>query len=181
VASKIERRSLAGDNPVLEINLKSLFPRGFPNSRAFKESIGQGVIDRIRDRTADNIDRRGQAFKEYSQQYTESLEFIAAGKAQGDPNLRLSGDMLNLMDIIETRGDVIKIGWRSGDEAAKAHGHITGSDPGPKVQRDFFGLPDDDYREIAQSFTVAAVAELDVEAVDNFVRLGDLLDGEGEG
>ena len=132
-----------------------MFGQRVPDSEAFRQGVGQAIIDRIRSRTDDNIDRKSKRFKSYSKAYASTLEFKAAGKSVGNPNLRLTGDMLGLMDVVSTGRSTITIGWDEGDENKKAHGHITGSDPGPKVRRDFFGLPEKDYDQIATGFRIA--------------------------
>lgn len=150
----IESRKLSGKNPKLVIDLSKMFGQRVPDSEAFRQGVGQAIIDRIRERTSGNIDRKGNRFKNYSKLYAQSLEFRAAGKAKNDPNLRLTGDMLGLMDVIDTSRNSITIGWPDADEAAKAHGHITGAKDGPKVKRDFFGLPDSDYKNLTSDFSL---------------------------
>ena len=155
----IETRTLSGKNPKLKINLTEMFGQRVPDSAAFKEAVGQAIIDRIRERTAGNIGRDGKRFKNYKKKtkanpnpYSESLEFKAAGKSIGDPNLRLSGDMLGFMDVIDESRDTITIGFSEREDQLKAHGHILGSNPGPRVRRDFFGLPGSEYSKIAAGF-----------------------------
>lgn len=120
------------------------------NSR-LKEVIGQAIIDKIQERTQSNKSRTGSSFKRYSKSYKSSLDFKAAGKSS-TVNLTLTGDMLNLMDITDDTGNTITIGWDESDEAAKAHGHITGNRRGPGVKRDFFGLPAGELDKIVNEF-----------------------------
>lgn len=151
----IERRSLSGRNPRLTIDLSEMFGQRVPDSEAFKQGVGQAIIDRIRDRTNRSLDRQGNRFKNYSKQYAQALEFKAGGKSISKPNLRLTGDMLGFMDITTSSRNTITIGWDDVDEQLKAHGHILGSSPGPRVRRDFLGLPEKDYEEIADRFVLA--------------------------
>lgn len=152
--AKIER-TLDGNNPVLKIDLaETLGTDNVPESVA--SGIGQAVIDKIRNRTqSENEDKNGRNFKGYSKDYIESTEFDAFGKSAGDVNLTASGDMLGLMDIINFDGRVLEIGWSDPDQAAKAHGHITGKNGEvPKMKRDFFGIQVQELEEIASEFEI---------------------------
>lgn len=152
--AKIER-TLDGNNPVLKIDLaETLGTDNVPESVA--SGIGQAVIDKIRKRTqSENEDKNGRNFKGYSKDYIESTEFDAFGKSAGDVNLTASGDMLGLMDIINFDGRILEIGWSDPDQAAKAHGHITGKNGEvPKMKRDFFGIQVQELEKIASEFEV---------------------------
>lgn len=152
--AKIER-TLDGNNPVLKIDLaETLGTDNVPESVA--SGIGQAIIDKIRDRTQDeNENKNGRDFKEYSEEYIESTEFKVFGKSKSDVNLTASGDMLGLMDIINFDGRVLEIGWSDPDQAAKAHGHITGKNGEvPKMKRDFFGIQVQELEKIVSEFEV---------------------------
>lgn len=151
----IEDRTLSGKNPRLTINLTEMFGgQRVPDSSAFKQSVGQAIIDTIVERTQDGVSRKGSAFKSYSLLYAKSLDFIAAGKSRSQPNLTLQGDMLGTLEIIEEGRSTITLGFTSRKQQLKAHGHITGDPRGPGVKRDFLGLPSLAYDEIASNFTV---------------------------
>lgn len=153
----IENRKLGGKNPRLTIDLNQMFGQRVPGSSAFREAVGQAILDAIKKQAGEGRNRKGSKYSgrpaRYSKQYKMSDEFKAAGKGS-NVNMRLTGDMLELMDVISTSRTTITIGWDERDEAAKAHGHILGSDPGPKVRRDFFGLPDSEYKKIAGGFSL---------------------------
>lgn len=106
-----------------------------------KEAIAQDIIDFIIDRTQSGKDVEGRSFKGYSKEYAESLEFQAFGKSKSEVNLTLSGQMLGTMDLIDTSGDSIIIGWTDAEESAKAFNHQTG-DTVPA--RPFFGISERD-------------------------------------
>jgi len=145
-------RKLKGNNPRLEINLKEIFGKNLPSDGALVEAIGQAILDRIVERTESGKGVNGKGFKGYSTSYKESLDFKAFGKS-GKVNLKLSGDMLGLMDITDQSRNKLTIGWDDSDEAAKAHGHITGGGAGGNLPvRDFFGLTQKDLREIKNKF-----------------------------
>jgi len=145
----------------LEVNLDELFGTLTPNSTEFRQSVGQAIIDKIRDRTANGINKDGKRFKDYSTEYSNSIEFAAYGKSKGQPNLKQTGDMLGFLDIIDEEKNKIVIGWTDENEAGKAHGHITGS---VGVTRDFLGLPDSELKVIVADFMPDlrdAVADID--------------------
>ena len=177
--AKVEKRNLSGKNPRLEINLNELFGRRVPDSVAFREGVGQAVIDAIRKRTKENVDRNGSRFKNYSKEYSKTTEFKAANKSISNPNLKLTGDMLGFMDIIDSSRNKIVIGWDDREEQLKAHGHITGANPGPRVRRDFFGLPQDDYNKLKRGFTLPTDEPADGEAglLSTLVTLQELFRG----
>ena len=118
-------------------------------SEALKQAIGQAIIDKIQDRTQKGISLAGKAFRKYSKAYKASDDFKAAGKTS-KVNLRLSGDMLETMDIVDETKNTITIGWDDSDDAGKAHGHITGGGSLPK--RDFFGLRPKDIASLKAEF-----------------------------
>lgn len=177
----IETRTLSGKNPKLKVNLTEMFGQRVPDSVAFREAVGQAIIDDIRSRTSDGIDRSGKQFRSYSKEYANSLEFQAAGKSRSEPNLRLTGDMLGFMDVIDQSRDTVTIGFGSREEQLKAHGHILGSSPGPKVRRDFFGLPDKRYGSIASGFTIEPPAPEGTESgiLSALLTLRDIFGGTG--
>lgn len=173
------KRLLSGQNPRLEIDLNKMFGQRVPNTESFKNRVGQAIIDRIIERTLDKKDKDGKQFRHYSKAYADSLEFKAAGKSKSNPNLRLTGDMLGLMDIVELGNRKITIGWTDATEAAKAHGHITGNPKGPGVKRDFFGLPDNDIKEIASQFNIGSITSPDeARVVSALATLRELFSGE---
>jgi hypothetical protein len=156
------KQILTGEKAKLEVNLDELFGTLVPNSTELRQAVGQAIIDRIRERTADNLDRNGDRFKNYSDEYADSIEFKAYGKSKSDPNLEQTGDMLGLMDIIEEKKNKIVIGWSDKKQAGKAHGHVTGN---VGTTRDFLGLPEKDLEEIREEFMPAVRAEVaDIDA-----------------
>ena len=147
--NNVMKQIVSGTSAKLEVDLDEMFQMLVPDSSSFRQRVGQAIIDKIRDRAADNIDVSGKSFKKYSKEYVDSVEFKAYGKSAGDVNMKQTGDMLGFMDVIEESKSKIVIGWSDGDEEAKAHNHIVG-DTVPK--RNFFGLPVSDIEEIKQQF-----------------------------
>jgi len=137
------------------INLKDEFGVDFSRKADLREAIGQVILDKIKERTAngegmkfDSIGR-GRAVKlksPYSKKYAESLDFKAAGKSKNKVNMSLTGDMMELMDITKNKGNEITIGWAaSDDQDAKASNHLLG-DTVPK--RPFFGVSKQELKEV---------------------------------
>jgi hypothetical protein len=147
-----QKRTGLTENPKLIINLGEVFETDIPNDSTLVNSIGQKIIDMIRERTTvEQTDINGKDFKSpYSKMYADSVEFAAFGKSKNKVNLTQTGDMLGLMDIIDTTKNTITIGWDDDTQAAKASGHITGANHLPK--RDFFGLTKDQFNELRAEF-----------------------------
>lgn len=118
-------------------------------SKDDKEHLAELVIKKIQDRTATGKSFYGREFKPYSPQYVNSLEFKAYGKSKGKINMRLSGDMLELIDVLNVKGNTIKIGYDDDLQIKKAFNHNTG-DTLPK--RPFFGVTKKEMQEIINQF-----------------------------
>ena len=119
----------------LEFDLVELFNSEVTDDIAV--SFGQSVIDKILQRTSNGRRVDGSSFKHYSEDYSESLEFQAAGKDKSSPDLELSGGMLADMDILEASPRRVKIGFTDPTEMAKAYNHHTGD---TLPERPFFDL-----------------------------------------
>lgn len=148
--AKALKQILSNKQAKLSVNLNELFGVNFPNDSKLRQAVGQSIIDKIRERTESNIGANGKRFKNYSKAYADSLAFKAYGKKVGDPNLKQTGDMLGLMDIIEESRTSIVIGWNDDQEAGKAHGHVTGN---VGVQRDFLGLTQKEITELKKEWS----------------------------
>lgn len=172
---KDQVRKLSGNNPELKVNLRKIFGERIPRSGPLRDQITQEILDLIIDRTKSGKDINSRRFPAYSKSYKNSEEFRAFGKSEGRVNLTLTGDMLGLMDSKESTRDTETFGWTDREEAAKAHGHITGN---VGKTRDFFGLRASEIREIRNKFKdqIARINELDeqtqVSAAEVLRRLG---------
>jgi hypothetical protein len=141
------------------IDLEELFGVSFKGATQLKEAIGQAIIDRIVSRTeagvgmSFNSQGKGQTLKlksPYSKAYTKSTEFKAHGKSKNKINMKLTGDMLGLMDIKKQTGNSVTIGWDKGDgQDAKVFNHQTG-DTVPR--RPFFGISRTELLKIKSEF-----------------------------
>lgn len=70
----------------------------------------------IVERTRNNISSTGKRFPNYSKSYSQSLEFELAGKSRTDPNLTLTGNMLESIQLLEVGTGYIIIGYEAGTE-----------------------------------------------------------------
>jgi len=117
---------------------------------AVKLEFGARVVDEIIRRTQeDNVDKTGKSFRKYSKAYVNSTDFKIAGKDSGKVDLTLSGDMLGTMQVLETAGPSVTIGWNIDVEDEKAGFHVSGT--GKMPRRDFLGLPKGEQYTILKS------------------------------
>lgn len=82
-----------------------------------REEIALKIIDYIKERTAAGIGIKGGrrfTFPAYSKSYIESDAFKRAGKSPSQVNLKLSGEMLDDLRILSTRGNSVLIGFENG-------------------------------------------------------------------
>jgi hypothetical protein len=128
-----------------KINFQKIFGSRVPDDQEFKEKVVQAVIDRIVERTQDNVSIHGKPFAQYSDAYAKKK-----GVAKGDVDLTLSGDMLAAIDVIDSTAQTVTIGFPDETENAKAWNHMTGD---TVKKREFFGLPQKELEEIARSFS----------------------------
>jgi phage gpG-like protein len=185
-----------------EIDLSDVFDVDLSEADGLKEALGQAIIDHMAKRAQGGdgvlIDSKGKGTPKklkspYSDDYEDSLEFKAAGKSKGDVNMTLTGDMLASMDVISTDGSTLVIGFSDSEQAAKAHGHMTGANGSGRLpKREFFGISRDELEDIAKEFEADIQALRDgaepmtdreglgldamVEVRDGKFRFGDLED-----
>jgi hypothetical protein len=117
-----------------------------------KRRVGEKVIDFIKNRTLENIDINGKRFANYSESYSKSPEFILAGKSKTDPNLRLSGVMMEELDILEVGNSHITIGYVEGTDSNNKAVWAERSDNGPA--RTFLGILDNHLEPIIKEAIV---------------------------
>lgn len=113
------------------------------------------VIEHIFDRTQRGLDKDGKRFPGYSKEYVASLDFKVAGKSRGDVNLKLSGDMLAAIKLLNHSNGRISVGFDAGTvENDKAEGNIKGTygqkTPIAGKQRDFLGIQASKLRELVE-------------------------------
>ena len=74
--------------------------------------VGELIIDHIRRQT--NRGRNpetNESFGSYSDGYTESKKFKSAGKSKNKVNLRLSGEMMQNLQIVNNEGNGVTLGF----------------------------------------------------------------------
>jgi len=159
----------------LDIDLKELFGKDVPDSSAFRQAVGQEIIDTIVERTQKSK-FLAPAKQTYDDDYVESVEFAAFGKSKNKVNLTQSGDMLGLMDIIKEKGSTIRIGWDDDLENKKATNINFGISKGmPK--REFLGLTDKEEKKIREKFE-RDLPQPDPRPTSSVDRLTAFLSGE---
>ena len=104
------------------------------------------IIQEIKKRTAQGIDKDGNRFPGYSDSYKNSFEYKVAGKSS-KPNVKLSGDLLGSLEMIDEGVGFVIVGFDPNSEAGeKAEGNIIGSygqpNGNPSKARNFLGLPE---------------------------------------
>jgi hypothetical protein len=132
----------------LTLNLDEMFGVDLTGYQELKQRIAQRVVEIILDRTEKGVDVNGSRFAPYSKEYKKSLAFKAFKKGN-KVNLELTGQMLGTMEVLDTTGSQIEIGWEDPVENAKAFNHNTG-DTLPK--RRFFDLSEKEIKSIKEEF-----------------------------
>lgn len=82
----------------------------------------------------------GRAFKKLSKAYAE---YKAGESSSVIPNMELTGEMLDALEIVDKGGSKVEIGWFEDDQAVKAYNHTVG-DTLPK--RPLIPAPNEDFR-----------------------------------
>jgi hypothetical protein len=172
------------------IDLSEAFGIDFKGLDSLKQIIAEDMIERIRARTeggngvkfSSNGNASNVTFPGYSKDYIDSPEFRAFGKSKGKVNLKLTGDMLNLIDLTDETKDTITIGWDDSEQNAKAFNHITGDTVKP---RPFFGITKSELQEIVKAYKPKIKEIIKVERTDGKKaaeeKLLDLIDEINDG
>lgn len=122
-----------------------------------RKAIGQEIIEHIRDRTEQGVDKDGKPFPKYSREYIKSVDFKNAGKSAGQVDLRLSGDMMTALQVLDQDDGTLTIGYKNGTaENARADGNIRGTygqDRGSsKKARPFLGITKAELGDILEQY-----------------------------
>lgn len=102
--------------------------------------LGELVIEHILERTSQGLDKDNKSFTPYSKSYSGSRDFKTAGKSKSTVDLKLSGDMLASMSLLDHGTGYITVGYESGTEANDKADWAAASDNGPS--RQFVGITD---------------------------------------
>lgn len=123
-----------------------------------RRAIAEDIVEYIRERSAEGLDKNNRPFAKYSKEYAESLDFKIAGKSKGSVDLTLSGDMLGALKLLSDRKGKLTIGFDAGsDENARADGNIRGTygqSSQTAAKRDFLGLTEKDLERILRKYPV---------------------------
>ena len=147
-------------------------------SQEEREAIAFDVLDHILSRTERGIDKNGSKFPSYSKAYKDSLDFKIAGKSN-KVDLKLSGDMLADMKLLDEEKGAIVIGYENDTESnAKAEGNIKGTYGQKKStgkRRDFLGIEEKELAKILAKYPLSD-EEKRKERVSNIASLLDKAD-----
>lgn len=146
--AKIPNLKLSESEVSQTFDLKKILGVDLSDMPEVKDAIAQALIDRIVQRTESGKDVEGNKFDSYSKEYKDSTAFKAFGKTN-KVNLTQTGDMLGLLNVIEDKGNSIKIGWDDTTENAKAYNHQTGD---TVKKRQFFGITAEEIKTISAEF-----------------------------
>jgi hypothetical protein len=134
-----------------------------------RQSIADDLIQIILDRTQSGYGvEKGEIkkFQKLTKKYADRV-----GKALSPVTLDLFGDMLNAIKPIESNRNYVDIGI-AGDQAPKAHGHMTGQyGKGPLPRRSFLGLTGKDLDKLKSRY----IAEVQS---SGFKKASEFLDQE---
>lgn len=130
-------------------------PKGYSYDERL--AIAADIVKFIRNRTKSGKDVDGDSFKPaYSKAYKASLDFKIAGKSGNTPNLKLSGDMLSALRLIDHKTGKLVVGYKPSDpEAGRAEGNNRGTygDLSRKpIPREFIGISKDDLKPILEKY-----------------------------
>lgn len=145
---------VSGKKVYQDIDAEELLGVDLSKDPLLAQSIGQAVVDFMRERTQkDSVDRNGDKFAPYSKSYKNSEDYEAAGKTS-KVDMTLRGFMLNSLDF-EASGSSFRFGFDDPDEEVKAYGHMTGMEghkhlDGKTPRREFFGISNEDFVELVQ-------------------------------
>lgn len=136
-----------------DFDLEKITGRDFSENEELLFDIGDAVADHIRERAAAKKGLGGKPLPApYSKEYAKSADFKLFGKDEKIVNMRLTGDMLDSIEIIEAEGSQLRVGIAD-ENAPKAHGHMTGKNGTvPKMERKFFGLTPDELKGVLKKF-----------------------------
>jgi hypothetical protein len=124
---------------------------------AQRRQIGEAIVGFIKKRAGNKKGIGGARFKNYEKSYADSKEFKLAGKTRNNPNLKLFGQMLDNLKVLDVSlaGRVV-VGFdantRSNDKS------VWVEDKGFR----FVGLSKDELTFITARFTIPTVTDQDI-------------------
>jgi len=156
-----------------EFDLEEILGVDLSGDETLAAEIGQDVVQFIQDRSLNGKGIGGKKLKSpYSKAYTKTTEFEVAGKSATDINMRLTGEMIDSIEVLDFDGQVLTVGIE-GDQAPKAHGHMTGKNGEvPAMKREFFGLTENELEKILNNYSdrIEQLKESSVRFEDQLTR-----------
>lgn len=144
-------------------------------------AISEAVIEYIKNRTLDGIDKNLEKFPNYTKNYAQFK-----GVSVSDVDLVFSGDMLSELKLLSHKSGELTIGFEKGSRSnGKAEGNIKGTygQPSPvSAPRDFLGISSEEIDALMDNLEVEteSLRGLSDSEVDNIARdaareiLGDI-------
>jgi len=139
------------------INLEDIFGVSFAGEKSLRLAIAQKVIDHIVKRTESGESAFGGSFKPYSQDYKNTADFKLL-KSGDNVDMKLTGAMLNDINLLSDSANTIRIGFEDELEKLKAFNHNTG-DTVPR--RQFFGISEREVKEVVMEDFSDDIARLE--------------------
>ena len=147
-----------------------------------KRLVGENIIRKIQTRTANHTDIDGDRFAPYSPGYRKEKQLLTG---TGQPNLYLTGEMLNSLSILEIQDTRIRIGYQAGSfEARKSYWNQGGNPSIPN--REFLGEQDSkiesEIRSVEEDSPITAALrfiERNTLDVEEFIQLNSDIDTSG--
>lgn len=135
-------------------------------------AISEAVIEYIKNRTMDGLDKNLEKFPNYTKNYASFK-----GVSVSDVDLVFSGDMLSDLKLLSHKSGELTIGFENGSKSnGKAEGNIKGTYGQPKpvqAPRDFLGISSEEVESLMnnlgtenESFSGLTDSEIDKLARD---------------
>lgn len=149
----LQKKTLEENEVSTEINLNKLLG-DLSKNESVRAVFFEAALGRLEERLSEGRGVNGE-LAPYSESYKDSLAFKVFGKSS-TVNMQLTGDMFAAINVLDSKGDNLKIGIDDELEAAKAYGHMTGMKGHPTLdgkvkKRNWFGWTDKELTEIANS------------------------------
>jgi hypothetical protein len=130
-------------------------------------AISEAVIEYIKNRTLDGLDKNLEKFPNYTKNYAQFK-----GVSVSDVDLVFSGDMLSDLKLLSHKSGELTIGFEKGSKSnGKAEGNIKGTYGQPKpvqAPRDFLGISDVEVESLldnlgTESESFSGLSDADIE------------------
>jgi hypothetical protein len=132
-------------------------------------AISDAVIEYIKNRTLDGLDKNLEKFPNYTKNYASFK-----GVSVSDVDLVFSGDMLSDLKLLSHKSGELTIGFEKGSKSnGKAEGNIKGTYGQPKpvqAPRDFLGISEEEVTSLIdnvgiQDESLVGLSDAEIEAI----------------